>query len=272
MTEVNLDFSQVHFTYPDSEWSLDIPSLSLGKERLTCLVGPNGSGKSTIIRLAAGILSPGNGSVQLNHVPLAHRPRRELAQTIGYLPQESPSLYDYTVDMVARMGRYIHTGWTGAMTPRDEQSVECALRCVDLENKRHRPLGRLSGGERRRALIASVLAQQPRFLLLDEPTASLDVHHAASVMRLLSNLAPSCPQVVLVTHDINLAALFAQRMILLVDGKIVVDGTPHEVMQPSWMTAAYGPDVLVRSHPELDIPMLLPSRVCGSPQGESGHA
>jgi len=253
-----LTFQNVAFSYPESNWTLTIPSLTLGAERVTCLVGPNGSGKSTLIRLAAGLLFPGTGTISLNGDTLSALRRRDLARAIAYLPQESPPLYDYPVEMVARMGRYIHTGWTGALSPQDEQAVENALRSVQMTEKKDRSLAHISGGERRRALIASVLAQQARLLLLDEPTASLDVHHAASVMQLLAHLAQDGPQVVMVTHDINLAAMFATRMLLISDGHILVDGTPAEVIQPQWMAAAYGPDVMVYPHPELDIPMLLP--------------
>lgn len=260
MNRVALVFRDVRFAYEGGNWALGVRELRLGGERVTCIVGPNGSGKSTLLRLAAGILRPAQGRICLNDRPLGAMPRRTIARSIGFLPQESPALFDYSVDAVVRMGRYAHAPGLGVLTEEDVRAMKSALTAVEMDRLHDRPLSRLSGGERRRALIASVLAQQPDILLLDEPTAALDIHHAAAVMRLLSGFEPGGPSVVVVTHDINLAALFSDRLLLLVDGQLRADGSPGDVVRADTMRQAYGEDVLVREHPETGGPMIVPRK------------
>jgi iron complex transport system ATP-binding protein len=270
LSGARVTFENTRFVYPEGIWSLAVPSLRLGGERVVCIVGPNGSGKSTLLRLAAGILSPSAGCIRLDDRPLAAMPRRVIARRIAFLPQEDPPLFDYTVEAVVRMGRYAHVGWTGALTPTDAMAVREALTAVDLAALRNRPLSRLSGGERRRTMIASVLAQQPRLLLLDEPTSSLDIHHAVAVMRLLADFGPHGPAVALVTHDINLAALFGDRLLLMRNGGIYADGTPREVVRADIMRQVYGEDLLVREHPETGGPMIVPRRTAVA-SGSDAH-
>ena len=253
-------FADASFSYAENDWSLDVPRLRLGAERVTCIVGPNGSGKSTLLRLAAGILVAATGTVCLDGTSLARIPRRTLARRIGFLPQESPPMFDYSVEMVTQMGRYAHVGWTGALTETDRRAIDRSLVAVDMDALRRRPLSQLSGGERRRSLIAAVLAQEPDILLLDEPTAALDIHHAAAVMRLLAGSGTEGRAVVVVTHDINLAALFADRMLMVVKGRIVADGTPRQVVCTDVIQSAYGQDIFVRQHPETDGPMVFARR------------
>ncbi len=260
MSELSLVLDHVRFAYDDSDWSLAVDRLEMGRERMLCIVGPNGSGKSTLLRLLAGIINPGSGTVTLDGRPLSRMSRREIAVRIGFLPQESPSLFDYRVDEVVMMGRYVHSGGLAGITAEDRRAVGRALECVDIEVLRNRPLSHLSGGERRRALIASVLAQEPDLLLLDEPTAALDIHHAAAVMRLLSGFEAKQPAVVVVTHDINLAALFSERLLLVSDGRPAADGPPSAVVTASIMARAYGEDLLVERHPQTGGPLVVPVR------------
>jgi len=252
-----IELEGTQFRYADNGWALDIPHLRLGEERVSCIVGPNGSGKSTLLRLAAGMLQPGQGTVRLDGRPLADMPRRAIARRIGFLPQESPPLFDYSVEMVAQMGRYAYVGWTGALAEPDRRAVDRALAAVDMNALRGRRLSHLSGGERRRALIAAVLAQEPGILLLDEPTASLDIHHAAAVMRLLSGPSTDGRAVVIVTHDINLAALFAERILILAKGRIVADGPPRQIVRKAVIRQVYGDEILVSEHPETGEPMIV---------------
>jgi len=260
LNKATLTFEGVRFAYEGRAWALGIPKLSLGRERMTCIVGPNGSGKSTLLRIAAGILPPLQGAVRLWDQPLPFMSRRAIAQRLAFLPQETPPLFDYTVEDIAQMGRYAHLHGVGQLTDRDFLAVEHALSAVEMAEMRNRPLSHLSGGERRRALIASVLAQEPDLLLLDEPTASLDIHHAAAVMRLLSGFKEDRPSVVVVTHDMNLAALFSTRLLLLVNGQIQADGTPSEVIHTAVIQQAYGEHMLVMEHPETGSPMMVALR------------
>ncbi|MBN1558440.1 MAG: ABC transporter ATP-binding protein [Lentisphaerae bacterium] len=271
MSEARLRLDGVGFAYTDGPWRLSVDGLAFGVERMVCIVGPNGSGKSTLLRLAAGILAPREGSVTLDGRPLAGLGRRAIARRLGFLPQETPALFDYSVEEVAGMGRYAHLRGAGVMTAADRRAVARALDAVDMTGLRERPLSHLSGGERRRALIASVLAQEPELLLLDEPTGALDMHHAAAVMRLLSDVGGSGPAVVLVTHDVNLAALFGDRLLLLAEGRVAADGAAADVVRPGIMRRAYGEDVLVRTHPESGGPLIVPRRrVPAGP--EAAHA
>lgn len=260
MSRATITLDGVGFSYAEGGWRLSVPQLQVGKERTVCIVGPNGSGKSTLLRVAAGILPPVDGTVCIDGNPLARMARRAVARRIGFLPQESPPLFDCSVEAAAHMGRYAHSGWFGASTRADRQAVDKALAAVDMEALRDRPLSQLSGGERRRAMIASVLAQEPALFLLDEPTASLDIHHAAAVMRLLSGFAPDGPAVVVVTHDINMASLFADRLLLLVRGRIRADGAPSAVVREDTMRRAYGENLIVKPHPEAGVPMVAARR------------
>ncbi len=260
MKDSRLTLENVTFAYAENGWALHVPHLELGAERITCIVGPNGSGKSSLLRLAAGLLPPHSGTLSLAGTPLSGLSRRRIARDIGFLPQESPPLFDFTVESVVCMGRYAHVHAMGLLTENDNQAVDAALRAVALTGFRDRELSHLSGGERRRALIASVLAQQPRLMLLDEPTSSLDIQHAGALMRVLSGFKDDGPAVVVVTHDINLAALFADRLLLLVDGSIRADGSVAEVVTESVLQAAYGRDLLVREHPESGGPMVVVRR------------
>ena len=255
-----LVIEEASFRYAENPWSLDVPTLRFGAQRLTCIVGPNGSGKSTLLRIAAGLLAPTTGRVELEGRALSELSRRAIARRVGFLPQESPPLFDYTVDTVVQMGRYAHTDWLGGIDPEGAHAIDDAIAAVGLTHLRKRPLSQLSGGERRRALIAAVLAQTPNVLLMDEPTAALDIHHAVAVMRLLAKLGEQGQSVVIVTHELNLAALFAERLIMLVNGRIIADGTPQQVIEPDILQAAYGNDVFVREHPETGGPLVVARR------------
>ena len=238
-------------------WELDVPELALGGEALCGIVGPNGSGKSTLLKVAAGLLAPGQGTLTLNGTSLGRMHRAELARQLGFLPQECPVLFDYTVEQVAAMGRHAHGGVLELANPADREAVDRALADVGLEALRHRPLSQLSGGERRRAWLASALAQEPGILLLDEPTQALDLHQAAAVMAVLARKAAEGLRVVAVLHDLNLAALFCDRLILLQDGKIAADGAPAEILTEKHLFPAYGDKIEVLRRPETQNPIIL---------------
>ncbi|MBL7114684.1 MAG: ABC transporter ATP-binding protein [Kiritimatiellae bacterium] len=249
----------IQFSYDDGPWELNVDSFTLEKTSCVGILGPNGSGKSTLLRLAAGILNPVAGHITLKGSNLTHLKRRDVARSIGYLPQESPMLFDYTVDEVVRMGRYPHLQGMGLFSVEDQNAVQSALRTVGLEKLASRPLSHLSGGERRRALIASVLAQDPELMLLDEPTSGLDIHHAAEVFHVVRSLANRGIGILLVTHDLNLVSLFCDQLILMREGGRFVEGAPSKVLSEKNVTALYGKDFLVQSHPHhTQCPMVLP--------------
>ena len=249
ISSCQLALSSIRFGYEAGGWELQIPSLGLGGEPVCGIVGPNGSGKSTLLKIAAGLFSPGAGEVRLNGKSLLRMPRRSIARVLGFLPQECPALFDYTVEQVVAMGRHAHGGVLELSVPGDREAVERALADVALEPLRHRPLSQLSGGERRRAWIASALAQEPGLLLLDEPTQSLDLHQAAAVMEVLARRAANGLRVVAVMHDLNLAALFCDRLILMQHGKMAADGLPADLLTPGLISSVYGEKIEVILHP-----------------------
>ncbi len=265
-----LTLENVRFAYAGSAWALQVDALRLDPGECAGVVGPNGSGKSTLLRLAAGLLAPDAGAVLLDGQPLRAMRRRDIARRLGYLPQEAAALYDFTVSEVVDMGRYARQRGLGFAPAGDAPSVRRALAAVALSEQADRPLRLLSGGERRRALIAAVLAQEASAVLLDEPTSGLDPHHAAALFRLLRQQARAGLGVLIVTHDLNLAALFCDRILLLDAGRIVGDGVPREVLATDRLRALYGGDLLVMAHPQApDRPVVLPA--VGTAGGEEAR-
>ncbi len=252
-----LALSSIRFGYEADGWELQLSSLVLGGEPVCGIVGPNGSGKSTLLKIAAGLFSPGAGEVRLNGKSLSRMSRRAIACVLGFLPQECPALFDYTVEQVVAMGRHAHGGVLEMSAPGDREAVDRALADVSLESLRHRPLSQLSGGERRRTWIASALAQEPSLLLLDEPTQSLDLHQAAAVMEVLARRAANGLRVVTVMHDLNLAALFCDRLVLMQNGKMVSDGLPSDLLTPDLISSVYGDQIEVILHPNTQKPLVL---------------
>ncbi|MHC4225299.1 MAG: ABC transporter ATP-binding protein [Planctomycetota bacterium] len=187
------------------------------------LVGPNGSGKTTLLRVLAGILRADEGAV----VPAGSLPRREIALQIAYLPQEEHWEFPFSVEEVVRCGRYARMSTLYRETGEDREAVERGLNAVGLAELRARPITELSGGERRRAVLARVLAQEAAALLLDEPTTALDLEHRHAVLRAV---ASNPGTVLFATHDLDAAAAYAERVVILDKGRVVADGAPGEVI------------------------------------------
>ncbi len=241
-----LAIRNLSFAYAAGGWRLHVDACDFGGEQVVCLVGPNGSGKSTLLKCAAGLLKTNEApSVFLEDVPVERLPRADFARRVGYLPQEIGPLFSLRVDEVAALGRYPHhAGWRWR-SPDDESIIRSSLEKVDLIGLRDRPFNQLSGGERRRALLASLFAQQPEVMLLDEPTAALDPHHALEIMRVLRG----GPRVVMATHELNLASLFADRILMMRVGRLVADGTLAQVLTGGHLDGIYWHAALVRPHP-----------------------
>jgi iron complex transport system ATP-binding protein len=184
--------------------------------------------------------------------------RRSIARSLGYLPQETASLYDFTVEEIVRMGRYPHTKGFGSLDKNDHRVIQQSLQLTEMEALAFRPLSRLSGGERKRAFLASVLAQKPQILLLDEPTGALDIHYQVQFFRLLHELARDGMSIAVATHEINLASLFSDTLFVLSKGKPVKSGPPGQVLTPSTVKAVYGESVFMGRHPRTDRPAVFP--------------
>lgn len=205
------------------------------------LIGPNGSGKSTLLRLLARQLVPRGGAVHLHGHDLARLGRRETARTLGLLPQSQALPEGVSVRELVMRGRYPHRGPLAQPTRQDRDIVEQALADTGLSALSGRDVAELSGGERQRAWIALALAQQPRVLLLDEPTTYLDLAHAHEALSLLCRLASARDMTLLmVLHDLQQASRFATRVLALQQGKIIAVGTPAEVITPDFLHRTYG--------------------------------
>ncbi len=258
MNDSLLNITSVSFAYPQSRWSLQNVSLNIAAGQIVGVIGPNGAGKSTLLKIAAGILDSTSGSVRLTGQNIHKLSRRRIARLLGYLPQNVTSTFDYRVEEIVAMGRFPHLSGVGFLQPDDLDLIEHCLEQTETTEYRHRRLSQLSGGERQRVLLASVLAQQPRVLLLDEPTTGLDLHHQVAFFGSLSRLAQDGLAVAVVTHDLNLASQFCNRLLLMRDGQTVVEGPADAVMRQDILSDVYRHSVHVAVHPLTQKPNALP--------------
>ncbi|GGZ27157.1 ABC transporter ATP-binding protein [Streptomyces poonensis] len=201
------------------------------------LLGPNGSGKSTLLRLLAGVLAPASGVVTLDGDPLAGLNRRDVARRIAVVEQQADTQVELTVLDVVRLGRVPHRrAWTPA-SAHDERAVQEALERTGLTDRARQSWHTLSGGERQRVQIARALAQEPRELLLDEPTNHLDIQHQLELLNLVTDLPVTT---VIALHDLNLAALYCDELVVLRAGRVVARGEPREVLTEELIAEVYG--------------------------------
>jgi iron complex transport system ATP-binding protein len=222
-------------------------SLELCTGEIVGLIGPNGSGKSTLLKAMCGLLRPSSGHVTLDGIEIANIPRETLACKIGVVPQ-LPSLPDsFTVLDTVLMGRYPHLGLMRYESKKDIAIVCEAIRLTGIEHLTNRRVGETSGGERQRVVIARALAQEPRFLLLDEPTAHLDIQHQLEVMELVTSLAGSGLGIAIALHDFSLASRFCHRLVMLKDGSVFKEGTPKDVMTTENIKNVFGVTALIYS-------------------------
>ncbi|NOZ77727.1 MAG: ABC transporter ATP-binding protein [Acidobacteria bacterium] len=254
-----LTAEHVDFAYPgQAAPAVSGIELRIAAGEIVALIGPNGAGKSTLLALLAGWLKPDAGRVTLDGEPLGRLGLRRRARRLAYLPQRVTPLYDPTVEDVVTAGRFPYRSpWAGP-SETDRRTIAAALEATATLHVRGRRFTALSGGEQQRVLVASILAQEPEFLLLDEPTASLDMHHQVEIFRLLRSIASGGRAVVVATHDLNLASLYADRLLLLIGGRLVHHGTPADVLTPETLNEAYGAELTVIEHPLAGRPAVLP--------------
>ena len=205
-------------------------SLEIGPGEMTALVGPNGSGKSTLLRLFSGIWKPDSGDVFLDGAAINTRSRKEIARHISFVPQEMQIDFSFTVAEILAMGRYAHRGRFTPQSEVDREAVRLAATECDVTNLLGRAVNTLSGGERQRVLIARSLVAQPEFILLDEPTANLDIQHALDILELCRALAQKGKTVIVATHDFNSVTRFVTRLVLLQSGRLVAEGPRDAVL------------------------------------------
>ena len=252
---MSLTVDHISFGYDAREraaaggFALDDVSVVVRHGSLTGVLGPNGCGKTTLLRLMSGVLSPKHGTVALNGRPLAAVPRRELARQLAVVPQETHPAFDYTALEMALMGRHPHLGLFQLEGPDDIAVAHDALAATGTAHLANRPYMTLSGGEKQRVVIASALAQAAEVLLLDEPTASLDLAYQLELASLLSRLNRNRGvTMVLATHDLNLAASLCDWLVLLRSGRVLAQGETRDVLTSAVVQQLYDVEAEVRFH------------------------
>jgi ferric hydroxamate transport system ATP-binding protein len=258
---VAIESQNLQITY---DGKIIVPDLSVNFHlgEITALLGPNGSGKSTILRTLARLIQPSRGVVYLHGRDIHRLPTKELAKQLTILPQSSEAPAGVTVWELIGYGRYPHQNIFGGFSQKDIAAMEWALSITGLEPLADRIVDTLSGGERQRVWIAMALAQQTQVLLLDEPTTFLDIRHQLEVLALVQRLNQEHKITVgWVLHDLNQAAAYSDRLIMLNQGKIVAVGTPPQVMTAANIQQVFGVEMMVIPHPINGYPTCLPVQV-----------
>ncbi|MEV0593945.1 ABC transporter ATP-binding protein [Nonomuraea cavernae] len=226
---------------------------------VTAIIGPNGCGKSTLLRALGRLLKPRGGEVLLDGKRIDRIPTREVAKVLGLLPQAPIAPEGLTVaDLVVR-GRHPHQTWYRQWSSDDEAAVSEALAMTGLADLAERPLDELSGGQRQRAWISMALAQGTDLLLLDEPTTFLDLAHQVEVLELVRHLHQAADRtIVMVLHDLNLAARYADRLVAMREGRVIIAGAPHEVLTEDLLREVFELDAKVITDPVAGTPLVIP--------------
>ena len=253
-----LELKNIEYQYRQSKWRLGPINLSLGRGQMTAIIGPNGSGKSTLIKITAGITKPISGQVLLAGSNIFKLSRKKIALTLGYLPQCSSGFYNYRVYDIVAMGRFAHLKGLGFLDTADHDHILAAMSLTETLQYRDRHFNQLSGGEKQRVLLASVLAQQPQVLLLDEPTTNLDLHHQIAFFKLLKKLTVDGLSILVITHQLNLASAFSSSVILLGSGRVYKSGSVEDVITSSVLGCLYPDNLFISRHPLSGKPVILP--------------
>lgn len=256
MIDTALQADSLDFVYGETPVLRGV-TLRVGPGERVALLGRNGAGKSTLLRLLSGTLAPTGGGVTLGGTALDALNRRAVARQMAVVPQDVRVPFAFTVREVVALGRTAHIPFLHGESRRDREAVERALRLLRLDEMAERPYTTLSGGEQQRVVLAMAVAQEPRVLLLDEPTVHLDVAHQVEALRLTRLLNREQGVTILAAvHDLNLAALFFERLLLLKDGRIVADGPPEVVLTADAVADVFGAAVAIYRHPTANVPQV----------------
>ena len=276
-----VDFDAVGFTYPQPErtreggFALADVSFSIAAGEVFGVIGPNSAGKTTLLRLLTRVVAPGRGEVRLQGRPLRQLAHAELARRVAVVPQDAPRPFPFSVEQLVLMGRYPHGPGRFFESGEDRALARAAMAATGVLELAALPLEQLSGGERQRAMLARALAQQPLLLVLDEPTSHLDLRYQAETAALIQRVnAERGMTVLLVSHDLNLAAEVCDRLLLLSRGRVACLGTPAEVLRRETLQRVFGCEVSIEVNPASGRPVVQvawPARSSGEVR-EAGRA
>lgn len=250
---------QLSFTYSSEDWMvLKDVDLKIESGQMVAVVGPNGSGKTTFLKLASGVLRPTRGRMLLDEIDLKDLGRNKIAQKVAMVPQYFYMPFAFTVAEVVMMGRTPFIKLLGGEKEHDRNAVQQSMESTGVTEFENRLFNDLSGGERQRAILALAMAQEPKLLLLDEPTAHLDINHQIELLQLVRKLNQEQEiTIAAVMHDLNLASLYFDRLIILKDGTVYADGSPQEVLTADIIQHVYGTQVHVTTHPTTGTPYVI---------------
>ena len=254
---VSLQIQQVYFSYLDGLVLHNI-NLSVKAGEMVGLLGPNGSGKTTLIKLASGVLKPNQGELKLDGSSLSWLNRKSIARSVAVVPQQFNIPFAFTTTEVVMLGRTPFLRVFAGESEVDKQFVSNALELVGIIELKERRFDELSGGERQKVILAMALAQQPKLLLLDEPTVHLDITHQVEILELVRSLnVERRLTIIAAMHDLNLASLYFDRLILLKEGRISADGTPAQVLTEARINEVFSASVRVEQHPVTGVPHIV---------------
>lgn len=253
-----LELKKINFSYEKTEFLKNF-SLTIEAGEFFGIIGPNGSGKTTILKIMAGLLKPQNGEVLIMGKDIIQINRNDIAKTIGFVPQENFFAFEFSVLDVVLWGRNPYLKRFESPKKIDFDKVIQALTLVDILPLKDKSINRISAGERQRVVLARALAQEPKILLLDEPTAHLDITHQVEFIKLLQTVRglPQAKTIVFLSHDLNLASLVCSRILLLDNGKSIACDKPELVLKPELIEQVYKVKPYLQNHPETSTPQII---------------
>ncbi len=254
----NVTVEKLSFSYTEIPFIQDL-SFSFKAGEFFNVVGPNGTGKTTLLYLLGGIIKPRGGQILLDGIPLFSFKRKDLAKIMTIIPAESNIAFDFTVYDIVAMGRYPYHSPLESLTKMDREIISEVIERTGLTKYGNKVFNQLSSGERQRVLIARALAQKTSILLMDEPTTHLDIHYQLEIYRLAQSLAQDKNlSVFMISHNLNYASMYSDRLMLMHEGRIIKIGTPDEIFQAELLSKVYGTALSVYPHPKTGQPTIWP--------------
>lgn len=252
------EIKNLYFQYKKEETLFEGLSIKIEENEWFGIIGPNGSGKTTLLKLMAGLLRPQKGTIIIFNSNIFSLTPKERARLIGYFPQESFFIFDYTVKDIVLMGRNPYVKWFSSITKRDIEIVERAMELTETINLKDKKISELSSGEKKRVILARILAQEPKILLLDEFTTHLDISYQIEFINLLKRLKEAKNlTIVFLTHDLNLASISCERILLIDKGRYIACDIPERILKEDLIEKVYKVKPIIKTHPLTNKPLVI---------------